>query len=290
MLILKIIFILIIIILFYLIIKENIENFINEDFNNLNDDIIISSLPYDIKCKNKELYYYDYSNNEYEKKIKTLFNIYNNINHIIYYIEGNEWYPWDKPDKKIINKYYNYILEFVKNKLVNTDIFDLPKDKNKVVIIKNNFIRFKRNKNNDNLLFDIDLVFYRNKKPLARHFKFIIVIDNDNIKIIYSKLIGVINKYMVKKNIIKSNNFYDYFNYKSFNNIINIDYDDDINNDKVNDDEKIHTVIENKIYNNLIKCNTDKKDIDDNDDLTKNNNYTKEMIKIRNGFLDKLKE
>ena len=62
-------------------------------------------MPYDIKCKDKKITYYDYSNNEFEEKIRKLFNI-NNILDIIYYIEGNEWNKWTNPTKEITKKYW----------------------------------------------------------------------------------------------------------------------------------------------------------------------------------------
>ena len=280
MIIFKIICILLIIILFYLIINKNIEKFINEDFSNNTNDLISSSMPYDIKCKDKKITYYDYSNNEFEEKIKILFNI-NNILDIIYYIEGNEWNQWTNPTKELTKKYYNKIIDYINTNLKLTNIFDLPNDKSKIRIIKKNFIRYKKNKNNNNLLLDIDIVFYRYKKPLGKHFKFFIIIDNNNIKFLYTKLSGVINEFSLNSDEIKSNNIYDNYHKLLTNNNINIKNNKDP--DYVLDDNEINTIIEKNIFNNLSYYPSDFIELNNNE------KFTKEMIDIRNKFLHKLK-
>jgi hypothetical protein len=166
--IIKIISIIIIVIIFGLLIKNYLYDFINnteiiepfemkkEDFeivpyntrilyNNRgelpwNRHTISSSVPYDITVKEEasNAFYYEFNNADYELKLKEIFK--NKCEELIIATDGNKWSKWIDPkildeevDAEEINKilgYYDMIFNIVKDKLNNTDIMDLQGDVN----------------------------------------------------------------------------------------------------------------------------------------------------------------
>lgn len=257
--ILKIIIIILIIIIFYIYLTNNIEKFINL-YRTPNEfpweyNEIYSSIPIDIKLKNNKDIMYEYGNDEFETKIKQIFNN-NNSNNLIAIAEGVEWSNWMDPkesdNKNKLYEYYSKIFNYINKTLKETNIIDLPNDTNKVKIITQKFIRYKIDKQNPNfLLFDLDFVLYRNKKPLGKHFKFLVISDNINIYIINAKLIGVINEYNLKKSNISGD-------------ILNKNYSEFIPEKYVKQadpelyiysgsDKLLNSSIEYKLYNKLLK-------------------------------------
>ena len=95
---------------------------------------INSSIPYDVNVKKEavNVYYYEYDNDTYNEKLKQVFN--NNCKELIIAVEGNNWSKWINPkiekNKNKINlllKYYNNIYKFIDEKLNSNDgIMDLP--------------------------------------------------------------------------------------------------------------------------------------------------------------------
>jgi hypothetical protein len=290
--ILKILIIIFIIIIFYLIINYNYEYFIDNS-RNTNEyswerNEINSSLPYDIKLKNKESNLYDYGNDEYERKLKEIFDISTLKN--ITVIESCNWSEWinanKMQNKSEITNYYNNIYKYISNKINNSDLLKLPNNDN-ILIHHDKLIRIK--KNNSYYMFDIEMVLYRNKKPLGKHIKFIVVSNNITITVIFVKIIGVINEYNLN-NVINAINEED--NYTPYTSIKKI-YPDMSTFVYEGNDKLVNSQIDYAIYKKLLNS-PDTTDIIIPDpyiieSAEDNNEYTKNMIEVRNSFLSKLK-
>jgi hypothetical protein len=255
----KILIIFIILFIFYYIINLNIETFATKQYTNTNkyswdrNNIIKSSLPYDIVLKNNKNSYYDFGNDELDEKFNKIFNIDNDK--IIKTIEGMDWNnKWIKPsnsnNKYILDNYFNKFMMYF-NLIINNEYFDLANDKNnKFNIINQQLKRYKYNINNhDILLLDIELVIYRKNKPLARHLKFLVISNGIYNNVIMAKVIGVINECNLNKN-------YDTLDNKDNYEIFQPDYKYkyDMNSFIYDTNEKlVHSEIEYNLYNKLLK-------------------------------------
>jgi len=261
--ILKILLVIIIIIIFYLVINFNIEKFnINNNYRSIEENPwdrndIYSLIPYDIKAKKNDLYFYEYGNDEYEKKLNEIFNNKCTTENLILILEGNNWSNWINPSKSnnnyLILDYYNKIYNFIYNKINDSDILKLPNNtNNNIKIIKDKLINIKNNLDDTSYyMFDIELLLYRDNKPLGKHVKFIVISNNINIYIIYIKIIGVINENNIK------NTIYDNYNKKEYNEyipskLINYNLNSYIyeGSDKLLNSD-INNILYNKLYNNL---------------------------------------
>lgn len=294
--ILKILIIIIIIIIFYLIIKNNIDYFTN-NYRNSNEfpwerNDINSSIPYDIKLKNNNSNLYEYGNEEYEKKLKEIFNV--STNNTITVVESCEWTKWIKPNNSI-KQYYNNIYKYIYNKLNNNNLLKLPNDiNNNITINKDKLIRIKQNKDDFSYyMFDIEMILHRDKKPLGKHCKFIVVSNNIEFHVIFIKIIGVINENDLINTNIKPNDLLSENNYSYFDPIKKIipDFNSYIYNGT---DKLLNSEIEYNIYKKLLNdpdvSNIKIPDADTLDIISTNEEYTKNMINVRNYFLSKLND
>jgi hypothetical protein len=246
LLIYKIIIIILVITVFYFIINSNIESFANKNYTNINEypsRLIKSMVPYDITIENDKNNYYDYGNDEMEEKLSKLLKIDNNK--IIKTIEGINWGNW------IIDNnypYYNQIIIYLKQ-IIQHNIFNLPNDKNKFNIIKHSLVRYKRNNRDSGiLLLEIDILIYRENKPLARHIKFLVKSNGVSHDIIMAKVVGVINECDLKNDY----EIYDKKDYQEFNPEFKYKYD---MNSFIYDtnDKLVKSEIEYNLYNKLLK-------------------------------------
>jgi len=293
----KLLVIIILIILFYLVMSNNIETFVdvydnknknNENNNSLSDnsdddnyidletikkytnkneysmkrfDVINSSIPYDIVLKNDKNKLYDYGNDEINEKLNKICE----IDHIkiIKMVEGIKWSKWYKPNT-YLNDYYNKFILFFMD-IIQDEIFDLPDyQKDKYEIYQHKFMKYKFNKNaRTTILLNVELVIYRNNRPLAKHLKVLVITNGIYYNIILAKVIGVIrecdlnkNKKIDTYNNIENSNLYEYK--------INDDYDEryvskfklnhDMNSFIFDTNEKLeHSRIEYNMYNKLFK-------------------------------------
>lgn len=247
LLIYKFLIIILLLIIFYYIINLNIECFVgNKNYTNINEYpsfTIKSNLPYDIVIENDKNNYYDYGNDELEAKFAELLKI--DYNKIITTIEGNEWSEWIKDNNY---PYYTQIIIYLKQ-LVQHNTFDLPKDKNKFKIIKHSLVRYKKQlDDNGILLLEIDVLIYRENKPLARHMKFLIKSNGIKHKIIMAKIVGVINECNLKGNY----ETYDQKEYHEFKPEFKYKYD--MNSFLYDTNDKlVNSEIEYNLYNKLLK-------------------------------------
>ena len=246
----KILIIIIILLIFYYIISINIETFATKQYTNTNQyswerNNINSSVPYDIILNNNKNTYYDYGNDELDNKFNQVFNL--NNEKIIKTIEGMEWNDkWLKPinNKYQLDNYFNKFMIYF-NLIIRNEYFDLLNDENNKFYIKNQILkRYKYDINNqDTLLLDIEMILYRNNKPLARHIKILVISNGIYNNVIMAKVIGVINE-------CNLNNNYDTLddkNYQEFKPVYKYKYD--MNSFIYDTNEKlVHSEIEYKLY------------------------------------------
>ena len=251
----KILIIILILLIFYYIININIETFATKQYTNTNlysweRNNIKSSLPYDIILTNNKNTYFDYGNDELDEKFNKIFNIDNEK--IIKTIDGIEWGKWilssTSKNKHILDNYFNKFMIYF-NMIITDEYFDLPNDDNKYHIKQQVLKRYKASNNENTLLLDIELLIYRDNKPLARHLKILVITNGIYNNVIMAKVIGVINEFNLTnkyKTLDDSNNnseFEPEFKYKyDMNSFI---YD---TNEKL-----VHSEIEYNLYNKLLK-------------------------------------
>jgi hypothetical protein len=241
--------------------------------------------------KNNKSNLYEYGNEEYEKKLKEIFDV--SLNNSITIIESNEWSNWIKPNI-LINQYYNNIYKFIYNKINNSDLLVLPEKINNDIMIQNDkLIRIKKNKEDYSYyMFDIEMVLYRNNKPLGKHCKFIVVSNNVEINVIFVKIIGVINEAELMQTNIQAYNQSN--NYDNFipNKFIKISKPNMNSYIYEGNDKLLNSEIEYNIYNKLLNtpdiCNIKLEDQDKIISMS-NEEYKNNMISVRNYFLSKLK-
>lgn len=261
----KLIVIIILAILFYLVINNNIETFVDvKNYTNNNEyswerNKIKSSIPYDIIIENDKNNLYDFGNDELNEKLINICDI-DNIK-IIKMIEGIKWSKWYKPDTYLNDYYYKFIVFF--RDIIQNEIFDLPSNLiDKYEIYENEFIKYKYNENcKKTVLLNIELVIYRKNRPLAKHLKILVITNGIYYNIILAKVIGVIKECDLNKDKLDT---YDMINKNYYEYKINDDYDEryiskyklnfDMNSFIFDNNEKLeHSRIEYNIYNKLFK-------------------------------------
>ena len=251
----KILIIIIILLIFYYIISINIETFATKQYTNTNQyswerNNIKSSLPYDIILKNNKNTYYDYGNDELNEKMTKVFNIDNKK--LIKTIEGMEWSKWinasTSKNKNKLDNYYNKFLNYF-DMIITNEYFDLPNDNNKYNIKDQVLKRYKSTNNEDTLLLDIELLIYRENKPLAKHLKILVITNGIYNNVIMAKVIGVINECNLTQ---KYETLETTDNYQKFEPEFKYKYD--MNSFIYDTNEKlVHSAIEYNLYNKLLK-------------------------------------
>jgi len=165
---------------------------------------INSSIPYDVKVKEdaKNAFYYEFDNDTYDKKLKEVFK--SPCEELVIATEGSKWSKWINP-KKLVNqseidklvRYYNVILSVIYKSLNENTVMDLPGDtiKRKIQIVHDIMNRYRYNQDNTNyLLFDIDMIFYREGKLQGKHIKIFAITNGVSVNVIAIKVIGVISE------------------------------------------------------------------------------------------------
>lgn len=250
--ILKLIIITILIFTLFYVLFISLEKFSNKNYTNtetipIEYNQIYSSIPYDIIIKNENSSYYDYGNDELNEKFIKVFKI--NQKNLIKIVEGIEWTNWiNINDDESIYKYFLYIMkEF--NKEFNNKEFKI-KNNPDFKIIKSIPNRFKISLNdNKTILLDLDIIIYRQNRPLARHIKIIAVSNKNYVNFLMIKVIGVIKECDLTLKLETSNEINKYTEFIPDKKIIydlnSFIYD---TNDKL-----VNSAIENQLYRNLFK-------------------------------------
>jgi len=255
--IIKLVIIIVIIVIFLIVVTKQIENFTDKNYINTNINPpdynkIYSSLPYDIKVKNENMVIYDYGNDELNDKFNIIFNI--NPSKQINLIEGINWSKWIDNNEinylSLLGTYYNNTINNFKEKLKDNSL-KLPNNNDNFNIINQTLNRYKIALNNKNIyLLDIDIIIYRNKKPLARHIKIISVCNNNYTTFLMIKIIGVINECSLNDDKLKSasenNSLAEFIPEREIVYDMN-SYIYDI------DDKIVNSQISYNLYNNLLK-------------------------------------
>lgn len=206
--ILKLIIITILILSLFYLLHISLENFSNKNY--INTEIIpfeynqiYSSIPYDIKLKNENSAFYDYGNDELNEKFAKIFDI--NNDRLIKYAEGVEWTKWilvnESNYSNKLDSYSNLIINEFNKKLDNPEL--KLKNNPNFKLIKNKLNRYKTSTDDgDIVLMDIDIIIYRQNRPLARHIKILAVSNGIYVNFLFIKVIGVINECNLNETLI----------------------------------------------------------------------------------------
>jgi len=242
---------------------------------------INSSIPYDVNVKKEALnvYYYEFDNKTYNKKLKEIFK--NNCEELIIAIDGNIWNNWINPKtikdtntiEKIIKK-YKQIYKFFYDKINNSNIMDLPgEDVNqKIQIVHDIMIRYRTHSQYDEYcMFDIDFILYRAGKFQGKHVKIIAIINGDDINIIFLRIIGVVSEDKIVLHPFKG---YDSLNDNNFKEHVQMIYgnvendnNNSIENTFIMSDDYMNEEVEKIMYKRFLRENIEQ-DLD-----IGNNNY-----------------
>jgi hypothetical protein len=206
-----------------------------------------------------------------------IFNINDNTQTIINISENIKWTNWVSPNTsnlKIHNKFIDYIkniIEFYDIKIIHS-------------YLKN--VKINYNSNN-NILLNIDLLLYQTNNLNGKHINILVYYNNDKFFIIYINLIGIVNEFNIKNNLyLKDINIEN-----SVDNISNITNKnnkfDCINCDtcKTIKDEYVEESIKNILLENL---NTKSYNVNDLIDIKKNIKYKKNEEIVKNHLMNKL--
>lgn len=206
--ILKLIIITILILSLFYLLHISLENFSNKNYINteiipLEYNQIYSSVPYDIKLKNENSAFYDYGNDELNEKFAKIFDI--NNDRLIKYAEGVEWTKWilvnESNYSNKLDSYSNLIINEFNKKLDNPEL--KLKNNPNFKLIKNKLNRYKTSTDDgDIVLMDIDIIIYRQNRPLARHIKILAVSNGIYVNFLFIKVIGVINECNLNETLI----------------------------------------------------------------------------------------
>lgn len=335
--ILKIVILILILCIFYVLTIKCIENFADQDnyykayntrlnYRNTGENpwdrhFIYNSLPNDVIIKYDNAYYYEYGNDEYEQKLRKIFN--NDCKKLIVAVEGTKWSNWINPrcvisstdnscetkiTKDLIIEYYNKIFTYISNKINDSDKLILPDDlltnkKVKIQIVHDILKRYRININQkEYMMFDIEMILYRENKQHGKHIKFYVVSNNIDINVIVVKILGLVSEEQIGMHPVLAIDSFDDLN-KDFgifipegNNLKKIQKDPINYNEIYEGTEKLtDSLLEEQLYNKLEK-NYDAELVDNknvNYQITKNindNNYDIYMKEIDMKYYEEKKE
>lgn len=295
--ILKVFILFLIICIFYVLSTKCVEGFIDQDnyFKAFNTRInyrntglypwdrhfIYNSLPNDITMKYDTAYYYEFGNDEYELRLRNIFN--NDCKKLIVAVEGTNWSPWMNPrciisssenscnngiSKDLIVEYYNKVFTFISNKINDSNSLMLPDDllsgkKVKIQIVHDILKRYRFNINQkDYMMIDIEMILYRENKQHGKHVKFYVITNGIDINIIVVKILGLVAEEQIAMHPVLAKDAYDDLN-KDFSifipegfkeNKIKLEYDKNTTNynEIYEGTEKLtDSLLEEQLYNKL---------------------------------------
>ena len=237
----------------------------------------IDSIPSnDLIYHNDSMYNAEYNDIEYKKKLYNILNIYNNIDVLLKITDLIKWSEWIDPTKKIYNLYEKFLIYF--NKTIEQ--YDI---KNIYSIFK----YFKYNLNNENnLLFNIDVLLYRDCKIYGKHINLIVYYNNDNFYIINLDIIGNVQEYNIMNNeYLKDINLDNYVNHKNKYIVPKI---------SCNNCDTEYTIKDNYVNSEIEKILINKLDSDyytknELNSINENNKYYFNQDKLKKILLNRLK-
>lgn len=236
----------------------------------------IDSIPSnDLTYHNDSMYNAEYNDIEYKKKLYNILNIYNNIDVLLKITDLIKWSVWIDPTKKIHNLYKKFLIYF--NKIIEQ--YD-------IINIYSIFKYFKYNLNNENnLLFNIDVLLYRDCKIYGKHINLIVYYNNDNFYIINLDIIGNVQEYNIMNNqFLKDINLDNYVNHKNKYIIPKL---------SCNNCDTEYTIKDNYVNNEIEKILINKLDSEyytknELNSINENNKYYFNQDKLKKILLNKL--
>jgi len=287
-----ILILILIIILFIIFSKKFTENFtlfhIDNDKNlfapyyvnhkfNFDKKFVIDSQPSNnldfINSNNKT---FEYNDSLFKEKLYKIFEINNNLKILFKISENIIWSSWKNPDKcniQIYNKFINYLNIILKENSINNIYHVLNKYKINI-------------HNSNNLLYNIDLLLYRNDKIYGKHINLIVYYNNDKFYIIYLNILGNVNQYNILNNtFLKNINNENAVNFHK-NNKNNLN---DCNKNCDNHIDISDKYVDNEISNILIKkINTPIYNKIDTKSILENKKYNKNQKNLKKFFMNKI--
>jgi hypothetical protein len=188
--IIKIVIILVIIIIYFMTMKNCFEHFavlpynskINNSnkSNNLKDRHTINSVNTDI-ITSENTYYYEFSN---EKYLKLLIHMFNPSPPEKYIILRN--IEWETDIDSTITAIYNKAYQFISNKIAE----NTPD----IQIVHDLLIKYKKDLQKQEYLLDIDMILYRNYKLNGKHINFLVYVSHTRERIIDITIKGIVGE------------------------------------------------------------------------------------------------
>jgi len=149
-----------------------------------------------------------------------------------------------------LDSYSNLIINEFNKKLDNPEL--KLKNNPNFKLIKNKLNRFKTSiDDSDIVLMDIDIIIYRQNRPLARHIKILAVSNGIYVNFIFIKVIGVINECNLNETLIP----FDLNNKDLYTEFVNDKYIlYDLNSFIYDtDDRLVNSSIQSQLYYKLLK-------------------------------------
>tara|TARA_B100001778_G_C18605378_1_gene639491 strand:- start:7203 stop:7862 length:660 start_codon:yes stop_codon:yes gene_type:complete len=214
--IIKIVIILVLIIIYFMTMKNCIENFAILPYNSkinttnksntLKDRHQIDSIDIDITT-NENSYYYEFSNEKYLELLISMFNPSTPEKYII--LRNNEWQT--EIDSNI-TAIYNKAYQFISNKIAE----NTPD----IQIVHDLLIQYKKDEEKQEYLLEIDMILYRNYKLNGKHVKFIIYVNHTRERVIDINIKGVVGEDKIGLHPIVPKDTNDYVSFESIDKLI----------------------------------------------------------------------
>jgi len=251
--------------------------YVNHKFNFDNKYVIDSHPSNDLNFVNSNNDSYEYNDSMFKEKLYKILEINNNLKILFKITENIKWSIWKNPDKCneiIYKKFIKFLNIILKENSLNNIYHTLNK--------------YKVNINNsNNLLFNIDLLLYRNNKIHGKHINLIVYYNNDKFYIIYLNIIGSVNQYdIINNTFLKDINYDNVVSYHNKKSIL-----DDCNKTCDNQTDISDTYVDNKISDILIKkINTPYYNKNDIKSILKNKKYNDDQLYVKNFFMKNISE
>jgi|TARA_Y100000389_G_C17335424_1_gene450361 hypothetical protein len=251
--------------------------YVNHKFNFDNKYVIDSHPSNDLNFINSNNDSYEYNDSMFKEKLYKILEINNNLKILFKITENIKWSIWKNPDKCneiIYKKFIKFLNIILKENSLNNIYHTLNK--------------YKVNINNsNNLLFNIDLLLYRNNKIHGKHVNLILYYNNDKFYIIYLNIIGSVNQYdIINNTFLKDINYDNVVSYHNKKSIL-----DDCNKTCDNQTDISDTYVDNKISDILIKkINTPYYNKNDTKSILKNKKYNEDQLYVKNFFMKNISE
>jgi len=214
--IIKIVIILVLIIIYFMTMKNCMENFAILPYNSklntsnksnaLKDRHQIDSIDIDINT-NENSYYYEFSNEKYLELLISMFKPSAPEKYII--LRNNEW---QTEIDSTITATYNKAYQFISNKIAE----NTPD----IQIVHDLLIQYKKDEEKQEYLLEIDMILYRNYKLNGKHINFLIYVNHTRERVIDINIKGVVGEDKIGLHPIVPKDTTDYVSFESIDKLI----------------------------------------------------------------------